>query len=116
MSAPDDSRCELCGRRGRRLQRHHLVPRTRHRNKRIRRERSLEDLQQGVAIFCPACHDMVHAVLDTRELAHEFASLEDLRGHRAIARFVKWVRRQPTDSHVKVRRPTDRRRRGRRRR
>ncbi len=39
-------------------------------------------------------------------------TLEALREHPEIARFLEWVRRRPGDEHVQVRRSADMRRRG----
>ncbi len=87
--------CELCGRRGAPLTRHHLIPRTRHRDARVRRRYSRAELAQRVAWLCRACHKQVHAVLDEKTLARDYDSVDKLRAHPELARFIRWIRRRP---------------------
>jgi hypothetical protein len=99
-------RCELCGRPEVELTDHHLVPRSQHR--RLRRRNPAFDVaaaREAVARLCRPCHKTVHAVLDERELAENYASVADLRQHPEIARFVSWVRRQEPGKRIVVRRP-----------
>lgn len=92
----------LCGRATADLTRHHLIPRTRHHNKRTRRESSREERETTVP-FCRACHKQVHALLSEKQLEREFDSVEKLAAHPEIAKFVAWVRKQPAGKHVTVR-------------
>ena len=86
--------CALCG-RPERLTRHHLIPRTRHRNRRIRRQYRLEDLQKAVALLCRPCHNHVHRVLSEKDLERDYNTLDALQGHPEIARFVAWIADKP---------------------
>lgn len=81
-------RCELCGRRVAKRTRHHLIPRTRQRNKRVRKEHSKEEMRNHVALLCSPCHRMLHATFSEKELAREYNTLERLRGHEEVERFV----------------------------
>ncbi len=110
---PSDGRCELCGRSGTELQKHHLIPRTRHSNRRNKRQFNREEVRSRLAWLCPACHKTVHATLDEKDLEREYNTLDALRGHPEIGRFIAWVRRQPPGGKVTVRRPRERRDRGR---
>src|ERR1051326_1168751 len=49
--------CQLCGRRVSMLTRHHLIPRTRHANKRNKREFERKEVKRRIAWLCRACHD-----------------------------------------------------------
>jgi hypothetical protein len=99
-------RCELCGRRETELTAHHLVPRSQHgRLTRIHDDFDIDAARQRVARLCPGCHRTVHAVLSDRELADAYASIEALRRHPEIARFVAWARRQQPGKRIPVRRP-----------
>lgn len=83
--------CELCRRETPDLTRHHLVPRE-------------EDGAGGpTAVVCGACHRQLHALFDNRVLARELDTVERLRAHPELARFVRWVRKQPAGRSIRVR-------------
>lgn len=106
----DRPRCELCGRVGVRLTRHHLIPRARLGKSRTARlhGRDRRDLVERVAMLCSPCHKTVHMTLSEKELAEHFHTLPRLREHGDIARFIAFVRKQPAEARVKVRRRSDR--------
>lgn len=86
--------CELCKRPVTHLTRHHLIPRSRHRKKRAKRTFTKERMQQ-VALVCPACHRQIHKTFTEKELEQDFNSIEKLREHPDIDRFVRWIERKP---------------------
>lgn len=86
--------CALCG-RPERLTRHHLIPRTRHRNRRTRRRYRLEELQSAVILLCRPCHSHIHRVLSEKELERAYNTVEALHAHPEIRRFVAWVADRP---------------------
>jgi 5-methylcytosine-specific restriction endonuclease McrA len=86
--------CELCRRAGPALTRHHLIPKTRHKNERVRRDSTREDRQQ-VILVCRACHNQIHALLTEKQLERDFNSVTLLASHPDIARFVEWIRDKP---------------------
>ncbi|MFW6146209.1 MAG: hypothetical protein ACOC7R_02630 [Planctomycetota bacterium] len=102
-------RCDLCGRTVRRLDRHHLIPRTRHKTRRNKRRFSRQEVHERTAMLCKPCHKMVHATLSEKELERDYNTLEVLRSHPEIAAFVAWVRSKRDDRTIRVR-PTTRRR------
>lgn len=115
---PETPPCALCGRHGVRLTKHHLLPQAR--SRRMKRgklwKRKLAEAGRDLgveagrtAMMCPPCHRMVHATLSETQLQRDYASVARLREHPAIARFVSWVRRQPTDRRVTVRWTSQRR-------
>lgn len=55
------------------------------------------------------CHREIHATLSEAELARDYATIEALRAHPRLARFVAWVARRPPGFGSKV--PGPRRRR-----
>ncbi len=95
--------CELCGRSVRRIERHHLIPRTRHKNRRNQRDFDRQDVRERIALLCHPCHKTVHAVLTEKELAREYNTLDALADHPQVARFVAWVRKRPDDGNIRVR-------------
>ena len=96
--------CELCGRDGLKLTRHHLVPRKMHNKARIRKKWTREELRTRVAWLCRSCHNQVHAVLTEKELADTYHSLEALRDHPEIAKYAEWARTRKPRGRVSVRR------------
>ncbi|MCA8969547.1 MAG: hypothetical protein KDC95_07185 [Planctomycetes bacterium] len=89
------NRCELCERTliaG--TTAHHLIPRRCHRVRWFRARFTREELQQTVPL-CRDCHSAVHEfVSDEKELGKHYATVDALRAHPAIARFLTWVRKQ----------------------
>jgi hypothetical protein len=98
---PDPERCQLCGRKVRHVTHHHLVPKTRHRNKRTRKRFSRQTLRRKVAL-CRPCHDMVHATLTEKELADQYHTLDALAEHPQVAEFVEWIRGRPDSGRLQV--------------
>lgn len=86
--------CGLCGRVVERRTRHHLVPRTRHGNKRVKRTFSREELNRTVPL-CPACHRQIHRTLTEKELEREYNTVQALLSHPDIHRFVRWIEKKP---------------------
>ena len=86
--------CELCGRPGVLLTRHHLIPRTRHTNKRARQSTTREE-RQHVALLCRPCHSQIHALFTEKQLERDFPALALLAAHPDVARFVDWIREKP---------------------
>ena len=88
-----DGACALCEREGP-LTFHHLIPKTLHRKPRYRRRFARQELQAGVQL-CRDCHDAVHRFVPEKTLGERYRTLEALRRHPDVARFVAWVRRRP---------------------
>lgn len=88
------SRCELC-RRETHLTRHHLIPRTLHNRKRIRRSFSREEMHNNLLWLCRPCHSKLHATFSEMELARHYHTLERLREHEEIRKFVEWLEDKP---------------------
>lgn len=45
------------------------------------------------------CHNEIHATLTETELARDFHTIEALRGHPRLAKFIRWVSRRPPEFH-----------------
>ena len=86
--------CELCGRITQ-LTRHHLIPRTRHRNKRTQKRFSRQEMQTRLLWVCRSCHHHIHRCISEKELANNYNNKERLLTHPDIQKFVAWIARRP---------------------
>ena len=84
----------MCGRVVEKRTRHHLIPRTRHGNKRVKRTFSREELNRTVPL-CPACHRQIHRSLTEKDMECEFNTVESLLSHPEISGFVAWIKEKP---------------------
>jgi hypothetical protein len=66
---------------------HHLVPRLR------------GGTGGETVLLHQICHNEIHAALSETELARRYGTIEALRAHPRIARFVAWVRGKPPAFH-----------------
>ena len=108
----EEFRCQLCERVVPEITRHHLIPRTRHSTKRNKRTFDRDEVQR-TALLCHPCHKQIHVLFDEKELEQELNTLERLRTHPELAKFINWVRDKPGDLKVSSyrsgrRRPTRR--------
>lgn len=87
-------RCAICHREET-LTRHHLVPRTRHHNKRNKREFDRAVVKVTVGI-CRPCHLQIHALLSEKDLERDWNSVERLRTHPEITKFAAWIATKPS--------------------
>jgi hypothetical protein len=89
----DDPICPLCGRpipEGAPASLHHLVPK-------------LKGGKGGETVLLhQICHKEIHAAFSEAELARAFNTIEALRAHPRIARFVDWVAKRPPGFTSKV--------------
>jgi 5-methylcytosine-specific restriction endonuclease McrA len=99
--------CAICGREET-LTRHHLIPRTRHHNKRNKREFERAVVRQVVGI-CRACHSQIHALLSEKELEREFNTVAKLKAHPGVAKFADWIATKPRGFKAAVQQTNDRR-------
>lgn len=82
--------CALCHRPlGQRIEWHHVVPRS-------------EGGSETVPLH-PICHRAIHASLDNATLARA-ATLDAIRDHPPLARFLRWIADKPADFHAPTRR------------
>ena len=95
------TRCELCQRVVSKTTKHHFIPKTRHKNKRNKKNFDRQEIHERVGWFCAPCHKNVHAVLTEKELERGFNTLELLTAHPEVAKFTEWVRKKP-DGHIAV--------------
>ena len=88
-----EGRCAIC-QREETLTRHHLIPRTRHPNKRNKRVFDRATVRQTVGI-CRPCHSQIHRWLSEKELEREWNSVAKLRTHPELQKFAAWIAEKP---------------------
>lgn len=103
-----EGRCAICGREET-LTRHHLIPRTRHSNKKNKRDFPRPLVRQIVGI-CRPCHSQIHALLSEKELEREYNTVEKLKAHPGIAKFADWIATKPRGFKAAMQRSADIRR------
>ncbi|MEM9822941.1 MAG: hypothetical protein AAF985_17810 [Bacteroidota bacterium] len=82
--------CELCKRETKKTTKHHLIPRTLHRNKWFKKNFSSERMHQTVNL-CRDCHKEIHRQIPEKEMGRHFNSLELLLTHEKVAKYVVWI-------------------------
>lgn len=87
--------CELCGRTTKKgSTAHHLIPVTCHSNKWFQKRFTREQMSETVQL-CRECHNAVHRFVPReKELGRHYPTLQHLREHPQIAKFVQWIRKQ----------------------
>ncbi len=84
--------CELCKREVERTSRHHLIPRTMHKNKWFKKNFTKEQMIQTVDL-CKQCHKQIHIFVSEKELGRTYNTIEKLLEHEKIRTFVNWLNR-----------------------
>ena len=82
--------CELCLREKVKTTVHHLTP------------KEMGGTFLPVANLCKACHKQIHALYTNEELAARLYSIERLKDDPVIAKFLKWVKKQPSSKVLRV--------------
>ena len=97
--------CELCGRTLiiTPLTTHHLIPRTRHKNKKNKRLFSRSEVKERTVELCTPCHNQIHSRLTSKELERDFNTLESLQLHPEITKFIQWIKDKPDGLNIPTR-------------
>lgn len=87
--------CQLCLRPTTKTQRdkHHLIPKSR----------------GGVetVILHKLCHQQIHALLTETQLERHYSTIEALRSHPEIAKFIQWLSNKPPYLRASIRSSRD---------
>jgi hypothetical protein len=92
--------CSFCRRVVDRNKLHHLIPKMRHRTKRMKRLHTKEDLGKTID-SCIPCHDHLHALFTEKDLAETYNTIEKLLEHPDMRIFVEWVKSKPASFIVR---------------
>lgn len=79
--------CELCG-SNESLTRHHLIPKTKHKNKKVKKDFGERDFED-VIILCGPCHTNLHAQFTEKTLANELNTLEAIK-NSDFSSYINW--------------------------
>jgi hypothetical protein len=77
------------------LTRHHLIPKSRHKNKRNKKVFDRQEVHNRIALLCRSCHRNIHAMIGIKELEREYNTLEALAAHPGIRGFTRWIKNKP---------------------
>ena len=88
--------CELCGRQTVETTVHHLLP------------KEMGGTFGSTANLCIPCHKQIHALYTNEEIAVRLTTLQQLRGDEKLARFIQWIRKQPSTKLMKIKKSNER--------
>lgn len=93
-----ETQCALCEREGLLLTKHHLLP------------REEGGKEEHISLICQDCHRQIHALYTNKELALRLDSIAKLRADEQIAKYLKFIRKQPASKKTKVKKSREVRR------
>ncbi len=88
--------CECC-KRELRLTRRHLIPRTYHKNKKIRKLYTLDFLQKNIIMVCRPCHDQIHILFTKKELVYQYNTIYNIVNHKDIIKWISFISKKNID-------------------
>lgn len=91
------TKCVLCDREGVTITEHHLIPKTLH--KRYCGTYTRTELNCTVDT-CKECHKQIHALLTEKQCAADYYTVELLKEHEGMKRFIKWIKKQRPDKRI----------------
>jgi hypothetical protein len=84
-----DNICPLCDRPlGKKSEKHHIIPKSKGGTE--------------TALIHPICHRKIHKVFTRTELA-KLGTIEALKTHPDVVKFIKWLARKPPDLYRRTR-------------
>lgn len=96
-SCPD--RCVLCE-RDLPLTFHHVIPKLVHKRRWVKERYSPEELQTGIWV-CKPCHSAIHRFIEHADLARSFHTIEQLKSHEDLGKFIRWSTKQRRPKKVR---------------
>jgi len=71
---------------------HHLIPVSLHKNKWFKKNYTKEELNNGIYICKEDCHKEIHKLISEKELGRSFNTLEKLKRHIKVKKYIKWIK------------------------
>ncbi len=84
--------CPLCQREVPFTTRHHLIPRTVHKNKWFKKNFTKAQMLETVGL-CRDCHKEIHKFISEKEMGKHYYTVQKLATHPKVANFVRWLNR-----------------------
>ena len=97
--------CILCDRELSLISRHHLIPRSRRHNKKVKKEFAKKILTKKIDL-CRPCHDQINNIFTEKKLERIYNNLPDIKSHPEISKFISWIKNKPINFRLKVARPS----------
>jgi len=94
--------CVFCNRQTGKENKHHLIPKSTHKNKVVKKAYTKEQKNETV-IACRDCHSTIHATISEKRLAFYYNTIEKILSHPEVAKFVDWVRTKPYNGRLTIR-------------
>ncbi|MEH7180108.1 HNH endonuclease [Neobacillus vireti] len=91
-------KCELCERESVETTVHHLLP------------KEMGGTFGSTAHLCIPCHKQIHALYTNEEIAARLTTIPELKADAQLARFLKWIRKQPSTKLMKTKKSNARKR------
>jgi len=82
--------CALCERERNDITAHHLIPRTLHKNKRVREHFLITSLRE-TAPLCKPCHKQIHEFFTEKMLGWHYNTIDALKAHPEVQKWIAWV-------------------------
>ena len=90
-------KCALCGIEydDNNVNFHHLIPKSFHSNKRILKQYDKDYLNTYGVYLCLACHNKLHSCIDEKDMAFDLNTIEKIKNHFEIAKWINWKQKHP---------------------
>ena len=95
--------CVICNRELSLISGHHLIPRTCHHKKKVKKEFARETLIEKINL-CQPCHDQIHTIFTVKELERFYNNQLIIKSHPEMIKFISWIENKPMNFRLKVRR------------
>lgn len=99
--------CACCKRYITQLSKHHLIPRTLHHKKKIKKEFDRVQLNHAINL-CNPCHNQIHSLFTEKELGRQYYSLELIMANSDMMKFAAWIKNKPQSVKPCAKRHIDR--------
>jgi len=103
MNEMREGDCECCERFALDISEHHLIPKTTHKNKKIKKLFTKEERNKKINV-CQPCHKAFHTFFTEKELATDYNTLDKLKENGAIQKHIEWVKKQKSGYRMKGKR------------
>jgi len=83
-------KCELCGRENI-CTKHHLIPRTNHKNKWFKKNLTADEMIKTIYLCKYECHREIHNLIPEKEMGKNYNTLKKLLAHENVSKYVSFV-------------------------